>query len=119
MGWIQLLVIAVVFLVGVLSGMLIGAVLLSIRADQEGAAGWNAQEGIYAFLAHLTTRPGQIPIGASAEVYPFMEALRSFVTRHSLPEPREGWDEYILPSPGDYPVPLSRFNPPDNQTVIE
>lgn len=118
--WMQILVMAFVFFMGILSGLLVAAVGLSITEEKVGAAGWNAQEGIYAFLVYLTTRPGQMPIGASAEVYPFMEAMREFVTRHSLPECREGWECYIIPNPTEYPsVHPPRLTPGPNQTVLE
>lgn len=74
-------------------------VLESPSAEAPSAAEWNALEGIYAFAAWLTTRPGVLRIGADCQTAPIVALIQAFSDRHHLAPTRDGWQDAIVPAP--------------------
>lgn len=112
MDWLTMVEMGVMFFAGGMLGLLIAAVLPA-QEPLRGAADWNAQEGIFAFLGHLCTQPNR-QVGLSADLAPLVEEIRAFAVQHDLPAPREGWERYVHPRPT-----AQRYTPSDNQTILE
>lgn len=94
------IILLAVFCFGVLAGIILSAVRLTSLEQQAGAAGWNAYEGICAFVGYAMQRESDAPPQTPSDISQLVTLITVFVYQHQLPAPREGFEEYLkVPSP--------------------
>lgn len=63
--------------------------------DKRTNAKLSPSEAIFGFVAWLTTRPGDLLIGASHNASPLPDLIRQFIDVNGLDEPREAWTKNL------------------------
>jgi len=73
------------------------------QADARPARDWNPKETLFAFMGWLTIRRERVTLSSTDDAGIACDLIEQFSKRHGLAEPRDGWENAIVPESGGAP----------------